>query len=112
MAGSAEVIRNLYKWAELKKAGCEAVSRVSASEIEAYGKNTARWQNRTGNARNMLHAGFLWESLDILKLYFAHGMEYGVFLELANDGKYAILEESIKKFQDTWFKNIERVMNK
>ena len=39
-------------------------------------------------------------------------LDYGVFLELANDGKYAILQPTINKFKDTWFKSIERVMNK
>jgi len=35
-----------------------------------------------------------------------------VFLELANDGKYAILEESINKYKDVWFKSIKRIIEK
>ena len=112
MSGSAKVIANLYKWATEKKTGCEAVSVVTAANMVNYAKVNKRWQDRTGNARAGLHGGYFWENTEVLKTFIAHAMDYGVFLELANDGKYAILQPTINKFKDTWFKSIERVMNK
>lgn len=112
MSGSAQVIANMYKWAAEKRIGCEAVSSVTAANMSNYAKLNKRWTDRTGNARAGLHGGYFWENTEVLKTFIAHAMDYGVFLELANDGKYAILEETINKFKDTWFKSIERVMNK
>jgi len=112
MSGSAQVIANMYKWAAEKRIGCEAVSRVNAANMENYAKTNKRWTDRTGNARAGLHGGYYWENPETLKTYIAHGVSYGVFLELANDGKYAILEESINKYKDVWFKSIKRIIEK
>ena len=112
MSGSAQVIKNMYKWATEKKIGCEAVSRVNAANMENYAKVNKTWRDITGNARAGLHGGYYWENTEVLKTFIAHSMSYGVFLELANDGNYAILEETINKHKDIWFKSIERVMNK
>jgi hypothetical protein len=37
-------------------------------------------------------------------------MEYGVYLELAHDRKYQILEETRDKFKDSWFNSVKRIM--
>ena len=127
MSGSAQVIANIYKWAAEKKIGCEAVSRVNVANMENYAKVNKTWQDITGNARAGLHGGYFWENTEVLKMFIAHSMSYGVYLELAgggnkrengvyiemaNDGKYAILQPTIRKFQDTWFKNIKRIIEK
>jgi hypothetical protein len=111
MAGSEQVIKNLYKWATMKKAGIEGQCLTTTKNMTDYARKTARWQDRTGNARAGLNGGHFWETPEVLKLYIAHSMEYGVFLELAHDRKYQILEESLNKFKDSWFKSIERIMN-
>jgi predicted peptidase len=112
MSGSAKVIANLYKWATEKKTGCEAVSVVTAANMVNYAKVNKRWKCQSGHARGKLHGGAYWENPETLKTYIAHGVSYGVFLELANDGKYAILEESINKYKDVWFKSIKRIIEK
>lgn len=112
MSGLNIVLGNLAKWAIEKKAGCEAVSRVIASNATNYAKKNKRWKDQTGNARAGLHGGSFWESPTILKAFVAHSMEYGIYLELAHDRKYQILEESIKQFQDSWYNSIKRIMEK
>lgn len=59
--------------------------------LESYAKENASWEDRTGNARQSLHAWVEDLSKDVVALYLAHGMEYGVYLELRWGGKYAIL---------------------
>ena len=112
MAGSAKVIANMWGWAASKRIALEALSNVTAANAVNYAKTNKRWVDRTGNARAGLHGGSYWESSTVLKAYVAHGMEYGIFLELANSRKYAILEESIQKFQNTWYNGIQRIMEK
>jgi predicted peptidase len=110
MAGSEQVIKNLYKWATMKRAGIEGESLTTAKNMTDYARKTARWQDRTGNARAGLNGGMFWETMAILKIFVAHSMDYGVYLELANDGKYAILSESINKVKDEWFNAVRKIM--
>lgn len=69
---------------------------TSAQKIETYGKTNARWTNRTGHARNRLRCS--WEKNQKgYTLKFAHGVDYGIFLEMAHNRRFAIIEESIMK---------------
>jgi len=110
MAGGGEVISNLLKWAAEKRAGIEALGKVSASTIQNYARQNRRWQDRTGNARAGLNAGNFWQSPEVMIIFLAHAVSYGVYLELCNDGKYAILEESINKYREEIYNNLKRIM--
>jgi predicted peptidase len=110
VSGLAEVLSNLGKWAEEKRAGCEGVARVTAVNAQNYARQNHPWINRTGHAQAGLNGGSFWESPSILKTYLAHSMSYGVFLELANDRKYQILEESLNQYKDSFYNGIKRIM--
>ena len=106
-----EVLSNLDKWKELKKAGITAVGMNTAKEAEAKAKQDAPWQDRTGNARQGLRGTSGWEG-ETLKIRLSHSMEYGPYLELCNDGKYAILEKTLNSFREELHNNLKRIMEK
>ena len=110
MSGSAECIRNLYKWATMKRAGIEGLSLTTESNMQNYARQNRPWTDRTGNARAGLNGGHFWENPEILKIYIAHSMSYGVRLELDHDRKYQILEPTVNKFKDSWFNGVRRIM--
>ena len=110
MAGSAEVIGNMYKWANMKKAGVEGATKVAAASMQTYARQNQPWENQTGNARAELHGGYLWEKPDYLKAYIAHSMSYGLYLEMAHDRKYKILEEARDSVKDSWFNSVKKIM--
>jgi len=110
MSGLNEVLANLAKWAIEKRTGVEAVSRVTAANMQNFARINRPWEDQTGDARAGLNAGSFWEGMDILKVYIAHSREYGIWLELANDGRYEILSPTIKEFQDKWYQGIKRIM--
>lgn len=59
--------------------------------VESEAKANASWVDRTGNARQGLH-GFVEDvSESIVLLVLQHKMEYGIFLELSHQGRYAII---------------------
>jgi len=69
----------------------QAVADHFAAQFETYAKDNATWTDQTGNARQTLR-GFKEElAKDVVAIYLAHGMDYGKFLELANQGRYAII---------------------
>lgn len=75
------------------------VTDVVAKKMESYAKSNAIWEDQSGNARQGIRGDAYWESSKILVCSLSHTMEYGVWLELAHQRKYAILEESINQYQ-------------
>lgn len=64
--------------------------------FENYAKEYAPWTDRTANARQSLHAFVEELADDAVRLYLAHGMDYGVYLETKYQGRYAILWPTIQ----------------
>ena len=81
--------------AKRKKAGMLLLAQSASLQMEGYAKRSARWTDRTGNARQRLKGEARWLNATKLKVSVTHNMDYGIWLELANERKYAILKESI-----------------
>lgn len=79
------------EWLQRKKTGLFALLSNFGGTMEAYAKTNAPWTDRTGNARQGLHGGVELRAENELVLFLSHGVEYGIWLELANAGKYAIV---------------------
>jgi hypothetical protein len=116
MAGLMGVLGNLNKWAASKKMALEALGKTVGANMEAHAKTYAPWQpvnpkpwKYSGKARRELTGGFFWDGPNGIS-YIAHTVEYGKWLELANDGKYAILKPTRDKFAERAFKAAERIM--
>jgi hypothetical protein len=76
----------------------DAVARMVdlfVPKSEAYMKQNAPWQDQTGNARATLNAkpdhGLVSHAIDV-----AHGMPYGIWLEVRFEGQYGIIPDTIK----------------
>ncbi|MDI6872276.1 MAG: hypothetical protein QME79_13190 [Bacillota bacterium] len=70
-------------YVERKKAGMYALLSNWAGQLEGYAKENAAWTDRTGHARQGLHAGVEARRAGGLVLYLSHGVEYGTYLEVA-----------------------------
>lgn len=68
-----------------------------APQIESSGKAGAPWTDRTGNARQSLFS-VVEQGKDRVVLYFSHGMEYGVYLELRWQGRYSIIMRTLESY--------------
>lgn len=67
-----------------------------AKALERDAKQNAKWTNRTGHARQRLR-GYVSKVENGYKIYLAHGVDYGLWLELANEKKYSIIPQTIQK---------------
>lgn len=63
---------------------------------EAYMKENAPWTDRTGNARNTLHAEAFHEPPVQHGIVCAHGMPYGFWLEVIQEGRFEIINPTIE----------------
>ncbi len=90
-SGERQVVARLAVYEKKVLEAVRGVADYFAPVVEAYAKDHAPWKDETGNARQALH-GFVEElGRDVVALYLAHGMDYGIFLERRWAGKYAII---------------------
>lgn len=76
------------------------VTDTAAKKMEEWAKHNAIWNDQTTNARQGLRGDAWWENAHTLVCSMSHTMEYGIWLELAKEKKYAILEQSINQHKD------------
>lgn len=81
-----------------------------AEDMEAWAKQNAPWTDRTGDARERLHAT-VEETGPIGTIVLAHGVEYGLQLEIRNGGAYAIIAPAIDMFAPIVMRDLQRMMN-
>ena len=84
-------------------------------EAEGYMKQNAPWNNITRNARNSLsgtvavaHA----PQRTRISLKLSHGMDYGIWLELKNAGKFAIVRPTAVLYRQEVRRAWKRVWSK
>jgi len=114
--GLREVLRNLNKWKEEKYAGIEAVGKNAALTMVRYSKrkDSSKWTDRTGHARQGLKGGFFWKTnlgkkIDAI-IWIGHRVDYGVYLELAHEKRFAVLWPVAKKFANAIRGKLKRIM--
>lgn len=78
--------------------GARQIADRYAPEIEAHMKANAVWVDRTGNARQTLSAEVEDAALNMVEIILAHGVDYGIYLELSHGGSYQILAPTIDVF--------------
>lgn len=107
---ASEVIRNLTVYRGKVHQACVAVATYFAPVVEAEAKAEAKWTDRTGNARQGL-TGFVEDvSETLVELYLAHRVEYGIYLELRNSGRYAIILPTLERHYSAIFKMLQDVL--
>jgi len=109
-----QVLTNLEKWHQEKRAGCEAIARNIAAKAQGKARALPKeqsWQDRSGNARQGLKGGMQWDSFTALIIYLAHSVDYGPYLELCNDGKHAVLEKTLNSLRKELYDSLKRIMN-
>lgn len=67
-----------------------------AGPTEAHARKTAPWTDRTGNARAGLFATAVKFNKNRFGIIVAHRMDYGIYLEKANDEEYAVIMPTIR----------------
>lgn len=94
--GGVEMGRNCIIYGNKVIEAVNAVASYFAPVLETAAKQDASWTDRTGNARQSLHAWTEQLSKDVVALYLSHGVFYGKFLEYKYSGRYAIIWPTIQ----------------
>lgn len=109
---------NLTKNCALLPAQIQKTIVLTVDYAATYGaskmKAEAPWTDRTSAARNGLftdksHAGTLGKGIH--KIIFAHSVDYGIWLEVANSGRYQIIMPTVKSVGTDLMKGLEGMLN-
>lgn len=76
------------------QAAVEMYARNQAKRLESYAKKNAPWTDRTGMARKSLNATTS-KTNNAIRITLAHGVDYGLWLELAHEKRFAIIKPTI-----------------
>jgi hypothetical protein len=91
--------------------GVYRVAQSYAPQIENWMKSNAPWTDRTGNARQTLYTEVRQVVQSMVELILSHGVEYGVYLELNNAGRYAIIDPAIDHWAPILWQEIVRMLS-
>lgn len=108
------VVRNLYEIYDRKTAAiyalCEEYAARALADFRSNQDANYFWTNRTHTAaREMFAEAFREVGDQAVGWFLAHGAEYGVYLELANDRKYAAIWPTVLKFESLFRKDLSEL---
>ena len=94
---SSSLKKNLDKMGVKLGAVILMYASTKASEIQYKMKVNRPWTDRTGMAKALLTCRVSQPTKTIVRLTLAHGVDYGLWLELAHGKNYAIIEPTIRE---------------
>lgn len=99
---------NLDRLSEEARRKISAIVNYEAAYAVGWMKENAPWTDDTGAARSGLNAiHFSFGNKDEILL--AYSVHYGIWLEIANNRKYEILQSAMRVIGDKLMKDLERV---
>ena len=109
---SSTLKKNLDKMSVKLGAVVLMYSATKASELQAKMKMNRPWTDRTGMAKAMLSARVSQPDTDTIRITLAHGVEYGIWLELAHEKNYAIIAPTIREEGPRMVSDLRNLMSK
>ena len=70
---------------------------TKASEIQSKMKLNRPWTDRTGMAKALLNAKVSQPDKNTVRITLSHGVDYGIWLELAHGKNYAIIAPTVRE---------------
>jgi len=109
LKGMNTVFNNLNRLYKKKMAGVQGVGTIIAAKAAEKSKANRPWKDRTHHAKQGLYGKFRWEGTRGI-IEHGHRVDYGVWLELARDGKYAILEKTLSSLRQEFYNRVKQIM--
>lgn len=91
---SKQLLKRLENAETKSQLAIRMFAQEGAKKFENYAKINRPWTDRTGQARQRL-VGWVETFSDKVRIHIGHGVDYGVYLELCNEKRYAILQPTV-----------------
>lgn len=70
--------------------------KTAAALLQGEAQKNRLWTDRTGQARQRIK-GYCVKTEKGVRIYLAHGVGYGIYLEFANEKRYAIIYPTLRR---------------
>lgn len=85
---------------------------TKASELQSKMKLNRPWTDRTGMAKALLNAKVSQPNTNTIRITLAHGVDYGIWLELAHGKNYAIIAPTVREEGPRIVEDLNNLMSK
>lgn len=103
---------NLKNFDGRARRAIKASMDYQAARSETWMRTNARWTDRTTNARNGLFAVVDPLERDAWLLVLSHSVPYGIWLEVANSGQYAIVRPALLRAHRELMNRLSRLFER
>lgn len=80
---------------ERADAAVRVFAENGATKLRSNAQSNAKWTDRSGDARRRLNA-YVSAMENGYRITLAHGVDYGIWLELAHEKRFAIIPQTIE----------------
>ena len=80
-----------------------------AKKMETHAKSNKPWVDRTGRAKQSLNSSWKWVG-DVARVELSHGVYYGIYLELRNEKRYAIIKPTIDIISPQAIRGLNKIL--
>jgi hypothetical protein len=108
---TTEIQNGLLEFESKFDSAIHMFAETQAKNLEKDAKLQARWTDRTGHARQRLR-GFSEKTVNGRRIVLSHGVDYGLWLELAHEKKYAIVEPTVRLSAPFILSDLRDLVNK
>lgn len=86
-------------------------ANTKATQLESQMKVKRPWTDRTGMAKATLRARVSQPDSNTVRITLAHGVSYGIWLELAKEKRYAIVAPTLKNEAPKIVKGLNTILS-
>ena len=114
VSGVSELKRNIANIYQRKRTAtialCHEYAEIALKKFKEEQKNNKYWNNQTYTAANTVFSNVdVDDSEKYIGFFLAHYVEYGVYLEQANDGKHAALRPVLMSIIKQFDKDLKEI---
>ncbi len=107
----SEMKQNLEQMPSGIKEALMAYGETAAVYLQGDAQKNRPWTDRTAHARQRIK-GYCVRTENGVRIYLAHGVSYGVYLEFAHEKRYAIIYPTLRRKGPEIIADAIKVVNK
>ncbi|WP_250673536.1 hypothetical protein LZ906_007840 [Paraclostridium ghonii] len=104
----SDIIKNIVKEQSKNMEALGVHGDRVAKEMESYAKSHIPWNDKDSDAKDKI-TGQSQNLGNKVRCSISHGVDYGIYLEMCNEGKYSILKPTIDAVGPKAVKGLEKI---
>ena len=109
LLGLSAVKTNIAAIYKERKAKLYALALSYAGQAINKARSEKEWTDRTSQAKDRMFAEAFIDGSDI-GFFLSHGVDYGLYLELANDRRYEIIRPVIEELAPKFYEDAQKII--